>query len=852
MAETSVGKNKKEDKGALGDSMDDSYHLEAEENINNYNRWRRYQSSSEHIQKAYGKTRFSVVIPVYNTITEQLTACIDSVLAQTYSNFELILVDDHSSWENVVSVLKRYEKREHVQVIYRQENGHISKATNDGISVSTGDFIVFMDCDDTVEPTALEEFAWKLHENPELDFIYSDEDKLTEDGRIYHMPFFKPDWSPDLFLNMMYTNHLAAYRTTLVKEVGGLRSAYNGSQDYDFTLRFMECSDNRRVGHIPKILYHWRERKESVALSLDAKNYAAEAAKRAKEDYIRRNRLDAELGYIPVMSQYRIIYHVMGIPLVSIIIPSRDHPDILKQCIDSIRAVTRYQNYEIIVVDNGSTEANKKQVQEYLDFAGAEYIYEKAEFNFSRMCNMGAASARGEYLLFLNDDIEIFQPEWIERMLGQAQQKHTGAVGAKLFYPNTTRIQHGGVCNAKDGPTHNFLQCDDRDAHYFGLNWVDYNCIAVTGACLMLARDKFEEVGRFDERFPVAYNDVRLCFALHKKGYYHVMRNDVTAYHHESLSRGNDLIDREKLLRLNKERLSLYADFPELKDRDPYLNENLREMSSGLKLWNTYAEITEMDLSDCRPLTKAIVDAIQVTDHLYICGWCILEQEPHIEELERYLVFEDPYGNHYGAPGVSKKRLDVEDFFNNPDYQMAGFESIMRKNVLRLDLMTYRVGMLVIGRDKKRYLKWCRDTEIIQNMNLNSPVIRNDRIESLVLHDGSTEVQWYVDACSHQADYWRIAGFAFKKGGDHYQYTSTLILACDDGTAYELNTEIHERLDVACTFPKEHFLYKTGFAAYAFDCALEAGKEYKVIIRLTNQFRPTEFYDVVTGKMIKS
>ena len=273
---------------------EEKYHLEDEQSIRNYHRWVRYQDKHHKTaEKLVYEPYFSIVIPVYNTVTEQLEECIQSVLAQIYEHYELILVDDHSSWENVAPILRKYETNNKVHVIYRKSNGHISKATNDGIQMATGEFIVFMDCDDKIESDALYEFAIKLNENPDLDFIYSDEDKITEDGKIRHMPFFKPDWSPDLFLNMMYTNHLATYRASIVKEVGGLRTEYNGSQDYDFTLRFMEKSDNTRVGHIPKILYHWRERKESVAFDANSKNYAIEAAGRAKEDYIRRNKIQA-------------------------------------------------------------------------------------------------------------------------------------------------------------------------------------------------------------------------------------------------------------------------------------------------------------------------------------------------------------------------------------------------------------------------------------------------------------------------------------------------------------------------------------------------------------------------------
>ena len=290
------------------------------------------------------------------------------------------------------------------------------------------------------------------------------------------------------------------------------------------------------------------------------------------------------------MSQYRMVYHVQGDPLVSIIIPSKDHPQILMRCIDSILEFTSYRNFEFVVVDNGSSEGNKALISRYLEKVGGRYVYEPAPFNFSQMCNIGAANAKGEYLLFLNDDVEMFQPQWLERMLGHAQQKHTGAVGAKLYYPQTTLIQHTGVSNPKTGPLHSFMGLDDQVPYYFGWNRVDNNCIGVTGACLMVSAEKFREVGRFDENLPVAYNDVKLCFALHRQGYYNVIRNDVVAYHHESLSRGSDHIDDPKLIRLSKELTGLYGAFPELKGKDPYMNEHLAGWSAGLDMKCYYDE----------------------------------------------------------------------------------------------------------------------------------------------------------------------------------------------------------------------------------------------------------------------
>lgn len=829
------------------------YHLEDEQNIRNYHRWLEHQEQEQiPTEELKYKPSFSVVIPVYNTVTEQLEECFDSVLAQTYDNFELILVDDHSSWDNVVPVLQRYEAHEKVQVIYRPVNGHISVATNDGISRAAGDFIVFMDCDDTIEPHALYEFARKLNENPELDFIYSDEDKITEDGKIRHMPFFKPEWSPDLFLSMMYTNHLATYRASIVKAVGGLRTAFNGSQDYDFTLRFMERSDNKRVGHVSKILYHWRERKESVAFAMTSKNYAAEAARHAKEDYIRRSGLKAHLEYITGMSQYRMVYEVVGAPLVSIIIPSKDHPQILRQCVDSIRTFTQYSNYEIVVVDNGSSQENKVVIGAYLERVGARYIYDKAEFNFSKMCNTGAAQAKGDYLLFLNDDIEIFQSDWLERMLGHAQQKHTGAVGAKLFYPLSTKLQHVGVSNPHNGPLHSFWQWDDQNPCYFGWNRVDHDCIAVTGACLMVDARKFREVDGFDEGLPVAYNDVKLCFALHKAGYYNVMRTDVAAYHHESLSRGSDQIDDQKLIRMNRERTGLFAAFPELNGADPFMNPNLEQLSNGLAMKIWYDRFTQLDLSGCQPGGIAAIDSVEVTDRIRILGWSVLEGERPMEDTERYLVFRDPFERVYGAKALPMSRPDVAAHFGNPSYEKAGFECMLHSGDLRVDLMPYQIGVMTVAGDGTRHLVWSGvSTNVIRKPGSRPVAAACRKAEDAQLHLEHSDIQYYLDACQYESPYYAIRGFAFCRGGGHYRYSKSLLLLDGKGGAWEVDVQPEERVDVACAFPKEHFLYYTGFVCYLFDGAISAGQEYDVVIRMRNRFDPTDVRDVVTdGKVI--
>lgn len=561
---------------------------------NIYKKWIAENESSERPdEKLAYHPFFSVVIPVYNVADHMLRECIDAVLCQTYQNFEVILVDDASTQASVRTVLKGYEQDPRVTVIYRTENGHISRATNDGIQAAKGEFVALCDCDDLYAPNALYEVAKKLNEDDTLDYIYSDEDKISENGKVRRDPFFKPDWSPETFMSYMYTCHLSVYRKTILEAVSGLRPGFEGSQDYDLVLRVMEQTD--RIGHIPKILYHWRMRKESTANSMTAKPYVLEATARAKKEALKRRGEKGTLTLIPQIGQHRVTYLPQGDPLISIIIPSKDNPKMLERCLSSIEKHTDYKNYEIIVVDNGSSGENKKAYQRILQrlershaAKRAAYRYQPMEFNFAKMCNNGAADARGELLLFLNDDIEVSEgvkknqmlqapvSQWLSILAGQAQVSYTGAVGCKLYYPNGIQLQHAGILNLPIGPGHCLYGEKDNLNYYYGRNLLDYNFCAVTGACLMVARDKFEEAGGFEEALSVAYNDVALCFRLIELGYYNVLRNDVALVHHESVSRGMDDASRQKEARRKREMKKLYELYPQFAGGyDPCYNPNL-------------------------------------------------------------------------------------------------------------------------------------------------------------------------------------------------------------------------------------------------------------------------------------
>ena len=657
---------------------------------------------------------FSVVIPVYNVADNMLRECIDSVLAQTYKNFEIILVDDASTQTSVRKVLGEYEGSDGITIIYREKNGHISRTTNDGIHAAKGEFVALCDCDDLYAPNALYEIAKKLNEDPSLDFIYTDEDKVDEKGKKRENPFFKPDWSPDTFMSFMYTCHLSVYRRTLLEELSGVRVGFEGSQDYDLVLRVMEKTN--RIGHVPKILYHWRMRKESTANAMAAKPYALEAAEKAKIEALERRGLKGEITYLPAVAQYRVTYFPQGEPKVSIIIPSKDNPKILKMCLASIFKYTEYKNYEVIIVDNGSNDANKKEIEEAVALYSGQgedkikYVYQPMEFNFSRMCNIGADTATGEFLLFLNDDIEVSESvdtspyfkvyvnRWLSILLGQAQLAHTGAVSCKLYYPNGNTIQHAGVVNLPIGPAHCLYGGSDSFNYYYGRNLLEYDFSSVTGACLMLDRKKFDEAGGFDEGFPVAYNDVSLCFRLVELGYYNVVRNDVVLIHHESVSRGLDRASAEKEERRSREMQRLYEKHPMFKGGyDPCYNPNLVadrvDFSMDMKSASAHKKAKEVPDSEVARYRKVEekdgilvyhVDFVEEKgDFIQINGWLYNSQKKGNNHNHTKILLIGENHKKYEVGTTRSFRSDLRDAnVGVKEITLAGFETIFCKEEL--------------------------------------------------------------------------------------------------------------------------------------------------------------------------
>ena len=562
--------------------------------------------------------------------------------------------------------------------------------------MAEGEFVALLDCDDLYAENALYEIAKKLNEDHTLDFIYSDEDKLSEDGTKRRNPFFKPDWSPDTFMSLMYTCHLAVYRKSLLDEMGGLRVGLEGSQDYDLVLRVMEKTN--RIGHVPKILYHWREREESTANDISAKPYIIETTKKAKLEALERRGVKGHLEYIKDIVMFRVVYEVVGNPRVSIIIPSKDNYDILKQCLTSIRKETKYQNYEIIVVDNGSAEETHAKYTQMCKELECKYHYAPMEFNFSKMCNIGAHLADGQFLLFLNDDIRVEGAEWLERMLGHAQQPHTGAVGCKLIYPNTNLIQHVGVVSFMVGPGHAFQRINDDLNCYWGRNKLEYNYSAVTGACLMIDRNKYDQVGGFSEQLPVAYNDIDLCFNLVEAGYYNVVRTDVRLYHYESVSRGYDAVSPEKAARQQREMKKLYDRHPEFKGYDPCYNPNLIGNSDNFSL--RLLKVKEIETPEETQQVLVEKGSLQYkveefTDEavVKISGWALNRKTLRAGTLNIVLTGQDK--QQYIVKSERLYRPDVRDAFGKRRLAFAGFEAAFIKQ--NLPKQHYEVSLVLDG-----------------------------------------------------------------------------------------------------------------------------------------------------------
>jgi len=491
----------------------------------------------------------SVVVPVYNPPAEYLTAMIDSVTGQTYPHWELCLADA-SPAPHVRSILEAAAAADpRVKVRFLTANLGIVGNSNAAIELANGEFVALLDHDDTLAPFALAEMALAIGQNPQADLLYSDEDKLDANGKRV-LPYFKPGWSPDTLRTHNYICHLAVLRRTLVDKIGGFRAGYDGSQDHDLLLRAGEQA--RQVVHIPKILYHWRMHANSTAANPDSKTYAYEAGRRAVEDHIRRVGMPGEVHHGVTVGYYRPVYHLRTQPLISVIVPNRDQPELLRGCVEALTA-SGYANFELLIVENGSTDpATFALYQELTKLPNVQLLTWDRPFNYSAVNNFAAARANGELLLFLNNDVKRISTEWLEAMARIAIQPGVGAVGAKLYYADDT-IQHAGVALGLGGVAGHMHLHFPRSAkgHMCRLQYTQ-NVTAVTAACLLTPRAAFHAVGGFDEGFALAYNDVDLCLKLIAEGYRIVWTPDAELYHLESKTRGSDQ-DADKIERLQRE-----------------------------------------------------------------------------------------------------------------------------------------------------------------------------------------------------------------------------------------------------------------------------------------------------------
>lgn len=500
----------------------------------------------------------SVVMPVHNTDPQWLREAIDSVRAQIYDNWELCIVDDASRrWatRRVLRSVRREDTR--IKVSRLRRNVGIAGATNAALSVATGEFVAFVDHDDELRPDALAEVARCLNEDRELDLIYTDEDKRDLDGALVE-PFFKPDWSPDLLMSVNYLNHLSVVRRELVDKVGGLRSEYDGSQDYDLFLRITEQTD--RIAHIGRPLYSWRKAPGSAATEVYAKDFAYEAGKRALADALRRRGLDGDVQEAIVRGRYRVRYRVQGEPLVSIIIPTRDKVHMLRRCVESIHEISTYSRYELLIVDNQSRE---KATLDYLAELEGRVLSYPHRFNYARIMNFAAREAEGNYLLLLNNDTEVVSSEWLESMVEHAQRQEVAAVGARLLYPHGG-VQHEGIIIGFVGGSAGNVD----HGGFFALGETIRNCSAVTGACMMVRPEVYWELGGFEERLGVAFNDVDFCLRAREKGYQIVYTPYAVLHHHESATRGRMHPEEDEAF--FRSRWGNPGEF-----QDPYYNPNL-------------------------------------------------------------------------------------------------------------------------------------------------------------------------------------------------------------------------------------------------------------------------------------
>lgn len=540
------------------------------------------------------KPLISVLVPTYNTNPRHLRDCLDSVIAQSYQNWELCIADDASPNKDVVDVLKEYAaKDKRIKYVVRSENGHICRATNSALKLSKGEYISLLDHDDILWPNALYEVVKVINGDPKVDFIYSDEDKIDEKGTNHKDPFFKPGWSPDFLRSVNYITHFSTIRRSLVLKVKGFRAGYEGTQDWDLFLRVSRETD--KVAHIPKVIYSWRMSGNSTAQDPSAKEYAYTNQKKALLDDVKARGYEADINWQIPYSMWRIDYKLKKEALVSIIIPTKNAYEYIERCLRSIKEKTRYKNFEIVLMDTGSDDERVWDLYEQYKNLGKNFKLVKwtKEFNFAAVCDMGAEKAKGDYYLFLNNDTEVISPTWIEDMLGYAQQKEVGAVGCKLLYPNG-KLQHGGIILGVGGlhgtpgiaghyfPA--FAENPPQDLAQLLYTGGTRNFTAVTAAVVMVEKKKFWQVKGFDPNYRIAFNDVDFCLKLYAAGYRNVYLPHALLFHHESISVGAPGSKVRDVAEFDKEIKMMLSSWKDLIENDPFYHPDFRRDVASARL----------------------------------------------------------------------------------------------------------------------------------------------------------------------------------------------------------------------------------------------------------------------------
>ena len=558
-----------------------------------YQKWIRHHLPDRNELEKQKKTSFgyrpkiSFVVPLYKTPEKYLRRLTESFQEQTYSNWELCFSDGSGAQSPLTELLKELTAKDNrIKYVSHEESLQISENTNSAIEIATGDFIAFADHDDELTPNALFECVKAINEKPQTLVIYTDEDKMSMDGHKFFQPHFKPDYNPDLLCTVNYICHLFVVSRKVIEKVGGLRSEFDGAQDYDFVLRCVEAVKDEEICHIPKILYHWRCHEDSTAENPESKLYAFEAGRRAVQAHYERTGIRAEVFKGEYLGLYRTKFIRDHDPLISIIIPNKDHIDDLKRCMESIEQKSTYKNYEYIIVENNSTDSATFEYYKKLEAENPKVrmVYWDGVFNYSAINNYGASFAKGEYLLLLNNDTEIINSDCLEELLGYCMRKDVGAVGARLYYEDDT-IQHAGVVIGFGGIAgHCFVQQKRGTTGYCHRIICAQDYSAVTAACMMVKKSAFDAVGGLSEELAVAFNDIDFCMKLRKAEYLIVYNPYAELYHYESKSRGLEDTP-EKVARFNKEIATFEKKWPEiLENGDPYYNPNLTLKSQDFSL----------------------------------------------------------------------------------------------------------------------------------------------------------------------------------------------------------------------------------------------------------------------------